>query len=189
MDGYNVEFQYPQFWRNASSKRKRIYLIIIVFIIAFALTAIGSYVPLSHSDAQEIYNRVNGTVTSHKSFGSLTGYIFLNNFSICLLMFIPFIGPIVGMFIIFDTGIALGAISLIKGYPPVVALISEVILPIFWLEFIAYSVAMAEAIWLSRRLTQHRWFELKNTAILIGICAAILAGSAALEAWLIGLGI
>jgi len=184
-----VELQYPAFWRNASSKQKRIYLILIVFVIAFALTAIGSYVPLSHSDSQSIYNDVNNTVNSHKGFVSLTKYIFLNNFSICLLMFVPFIGPIVGMFIIFDTGIALGAISTVKGYPPVIALISEVILPIFWLEFLAYSVAMAEGIWLSRRLMQRRWFELKNTAILICICAAILIGSAALEAWLIGIGL
>ncbi len=184
-----MKLEYPAFWRNASSKRKRIYLIIIVFVIAFVVTAVGSYVPLSHSDAQSIYNGVNATLSSHKSTGSLTEYIFINNFSICLLMFIPIIGPILGMFIIFDTGIALGAISTVKGYPPFVALISELILPIFWLEFIAYSTAMAEGIWLSRRLMQRRWFELKNTVILIVICAAILAGSAALEAWLISIGI
>lgn len=184
-----MEVQYPKFWRNATSKQKRIYLTIIVFLVAFALTVIGSYVPLSHSESQSIYNSENATITSHKGIGSLTGYIFLNNFSICLAMFIPFIGPVIGMFIIFDTGIALGAISAVKGYPPIIAIISEVVLPIFWLEFIAYSTAMAEGIWLSRRLMQHRWYELKNTAILIGICAAILLGSAALEAWLISIGI
>jgi len=185
-----MELQYPVFWRNASSKRKRIYLIIIVFIIAFVVTVIGSYVPLSHSDAQTIYNQENATLTSHKSsFGSLTAYLFINNFSLCLLMFVPFIGLIVGMFIIFDSGLALGAISTVKGYPPVVALIIEVILPIFWLEFLCYSVAMAESVWLSRRLMQRRWYELKNTVILIGVCAAILLGSAALEAWLIGIGV
>lgn len=184
-----MEFQYPLFWKNASSKRKRIYLSIMVFIIAFVLTVIGSYVPLSHSYDQSIYNSVNSTVTNHEGFGSLTEYLFSHNFSICLAMFIPFIGPIIGMFSAFDTGIGLGAISTVKGWPPIIAIIIEVILPIFWLESIAYSVAMAEGIWLSRRLMQRRWFELKNTAILIGICAAILLGSAALEAWLIGIGI
>jgi len=184
-----VKLEYPAFWRNASSKRKRIYAIIIVFVIALVVTAVGSYVPLSHSEAQSISSGVNATLNSHKSIGSLTEYIFINNFSICLLMFIPIIGPILGMFIIFDTGIALGAISTVKGYPPFVALISELILPIYWLEFIAYSTAMAEGIWLSRRLMQRRWFELKNMVILIVICGAILASSAALEAWLISLGI
>ena len=43
-------------------------------------------------------------------------------------MFVPIVGPIMGMFIIFDTGIALGAISTVQGYPPFVALISELII-------------------------------------------------------------
>ena len=51
------------FWTNASSKRKRIYSIIVVFVVAFVLTVIGSYVPLSHQDAQSIYNGVNATLT------------------------------------------------------------------------------------------------------------------------------
>jgi hypothetical protein len=184
-----MNFSYPSFWRNASSKRKRIYLIILVFAVAFLFTGIGSYIPISHFDAQSISNNVNATVTQHKSNGTLTEYIFLNNFLICLLMFVPFIGTIAGMAIIFNTGIALGAIATVQGYPPFVALISEAILPVFWLEFIAYSVAMAESIWLSRRLTQGHWRELKNTAILIGICAAILIVSALIEVYLINSGL
>ena len=41
------------FWTNASSKRKRIYSIIIIFILAFIVTVIGSYIPLSHQDARQ----------------------------------------------------------------------------------------------------------------------------------------
>jgi peptidoglycan biosynthesis protein MviN/MurJ (putative lipid II flippase) len=100
-------------------------------------------------------------------------------------MFVPIIGPILGFIILGDTGIALGAIASVQGYPVWVALISEVITPVFWLEFIAYSTAMAASIWLTRRLMQRRWLELKNTAILIGICAAILIVSAIIEVWLI----
>jgi hypothetical protein len=60
---------------------------------------------------------------------------------------------------------------------------------VFWLEFAAYSIAMAESIWLTRRLLQLRWNELKNTAIFIGICAAILIVGAVVETWLISIGI
>ena len=177
------------FWTKASSKRKRIYLISLVFIIAFALTVIGSLVPLGHQDAESISSGLNTTLNTHKSNGSLTEYIFFNNFSICLVMFIPLIGPILGMFILFDTGIALGAISYVQGYPTWVGLISLILTPVFWLEFTAYSTAIGESIWLTRRLTQGGWRELKNTAILIGICAAILIVSAAVEVWLISIGI
>jgi hypothetical protein len=173
------------FWKNASSRRKRIYTVIFIFIVAFVLTIIGSYIPISHQDAQSRYDQINSTLSTHKSFGDLTGYIFLNNFSICLLMFIPIIGPILGFVILFNTGISHGAIAFVPSYPPYLGLLSLVITPVFWLEFAAYSTAMAESIWLFRRLLQERWRELKNTAIAIGICAGLLIIGAIVEAVLI----
>jgi hypothetical protein len=104
-------------------------------------------------------------------------------------MFIPIIGPIIGFVILGDTGIALGAISSVQGYPVWIILISELITPVFWLEFIAYSTAISASIWLTRRLLQWRLRELKNTAIQIGICAAILFVSAIIEVLLINAGI
>jgi membrane protein implicated in regulation of membrane protease activity len=104
-------------------------------------------------------------------------------------MFLPFAGPIIGMAILFNTGYALGAIASVQGYPVIIALLAEFLTPIFWLEFIAYSTAMTASIWLTRRLLQGRWRELKNTAIQIGICALILIISAAIEAWLISIGL
>ena len=177
------------FWKNASSKRKRIYFILFIFIVSFVVTVVGTYVPLSHSDAQTISNQLNETLQTHRSNGSLTEYIFFNNFEICLLMFVPVIGPVLGLFILFDTGVALGAIASVQGYPVGLGLLSLLLTPVFWLEFAAYSTAMAESIWLFRRLLQKRWMELKNTAILIGICAAILIVGAVVEVWLISLGI
>jgi len=174
-----------QFWRNASSKRKRIYLIVLMFVLAGIITVVGSLVPLSSSDAHAISNQLNQTLNEHKSNNTLIEYIFLNNFGICLVMFVPIIGPVLGFIILFDTGVALGAIASVQGYPVYISLISLVITPVFWLEFTAYSTAMAESIWLTRRLFQRRWLELKNTAILIGICAAILIIGALVEVWLI----
>ncbi|MGD0996029.1 MAG: hypothetical protein ABR909_10965 [Candidatus Bathyarchaeia archaeon] len=174
------------FWTNASSKRKRIYSIIIIFILAFIITVIGSYIPLSHQDAQTLSNGVNATLNAHKSFGSRTEFIFFNNFfEVCLPMFVPIIGLIWGFLVMGNTGLALGAISSVQGYPVWIELLSLVLTPVFWLEFAAYSTAMAEGIWLTRRLMQRRWLELKNTAMLIGICAAILIVSAIIEVWLI----
>lgn len=177
------------FWTNASSKRKRIYSIIFIFIIAFILTVVGSFVQLSHQDAQTISSNLNSTLNEQRARGNLTEYIFLNNFEICLLMFIPIIGAVLGFAILFNTGIALGAIAYVQGYPVGLGLLSLVITPVFWLEFTAYSVAIAESIWLTRRLMQRRWLEARNTAILIAICAGILIVGAIVEVWLINLGI
>jgi len=177
------------FWKNASSKRKRVYSIIFIFVLAAIVTFVTSYIPISQSQASTLSGNFNSTVNQHKSNGTLPEYFFLNNFEACLEFFIPIFGPISGFISLGYTGYILGAISKVQGYPPWVAWLSELLLPVFWLEFIAYSTAMAESIWLTRRLFQRRWMELKNTAILIGICAAILAVSAVIEAWLISLGI
>jgi uncharacterized membrane protein SpoIIM required for sporulation len=173
------------FWKNASPIRKRIYFIVFIFIVAVLVTAIGSYIPLSTQDATTITQQVNATLNEHKASDTLTTYIFLNNFEICLVMFIPVAGAALGLFILFDTGIALGAIATTQGYPIWLGLASLVVTPVFWLEFAAYSIAMAESIWLFRRLTQKRWRELKWTGMFIGVCAGLLAVGAVVEVWLI----
>jgi uncharacterized membrane protein SpoIIM required for sporulation len=173
------------FWKNASPKMKRFYSILFIFAIAVLMVAIGSAVPLSAQDANDLAEPLNQTLQEHLADNTLTQYIFLNNFGICLLMFIPIIGPALGMFILFSTGLALGAIATTQGYPVYIGWLSLVVTPVFWLEFVAYSIAMAESIWLFRRLTQARWRELKWTAIFVGICAALLIVGAIVEVWII----
>jgi hypothetical protein len=114
-------------------------------------------------------------------------------------MFVPVVGAALGMFILFDTGLALGAIATTQGYPVWIGLVSLVVTPVFWLEFAAYSIAMAESIWLFRRLSQAipailskeprwrmiLWRELKWLVIFIGTCAGVLAVGALVEVWII----
>jgi hypothetical protein len=177
-------------WINASSRRKRIYTIIAVFIVAVIVTVIGSFVPVSSADAQQINNDLNQTVTTMQTQGSLTQYIFGNNFIITLVMFIPVIGPVLGLFIMFNTGNVVGAIATAGGYPPILALIALVITPVFWLEFAAYSTAMAESVWLFRRLLQGRGLrELRTMCIFVTITAVILAVGAVIETALISVGL
>jgi uncharacterized membrane protein SpoIIM required for sporulation len=173
------------FWTSASLRRKRIYSIIAVFVIALIVTVIGSFVPLSSQDAYQLSNQLNQTLNENRASNNLPTYILVNNFSICLLMFIPVVGVALGMFILFDTGLALGAIATTQGYPVFLGLASLVITPVFWLEFAAYSIAMAESIWLFRRLTQKRWHEVGWTGLAIVICLGLLDIGAVVETWLI----
>lgn len=168
---------------------KRIYFISFIFAIAFLITVIGAFIPVTGQDAQSRYNDVNQTLQENPTFVGRTIAIFQNNFIICLLMFVPVLGVVLGMGILFNTGLSLSAISYVQHYPSWLGLLSLVLTPVFWLEFAAYSIAMAESIWLTRRLLQGRWREVKNTAILIGICAAILIVGAVVETWLISIGL
>ena len=189
---------YPMFWKNASSKRKRIYSAMLIFVIAVFLTVLGTFVQLSPEDAKQISDSTNQTIAEGTANGTLAASIFINNFFLCLLMFIPVIGTALGLFIMFDTGVAIGAIISVQstaGAPAAAANIdaTTAILVLvlagltFLLEYVSYSIGISESIWLFRRLTQRRWRELKNTVILIGICALLLGIGAIIETWAISL--
>jgi uncharacterized membrane protein SpoIIM required for sporulation len=189
---------YPSFWKNASSRRKRAYSFILIFVISILVTIIGSFVPLSAQDSKQIYDSLNQTVTQNLSSGTLAPHIFVNNFSLCLAMFIPLLGAFFGLFVLFNTGVALGAELRIESASPVQGSVSTIqpstavlvlvlIGLVFLLEYVSYSIGITESIWLFRRLMQHQWRELKNTAIVIGICAVLLVVGALVETYVISL--
>lgn len=184
---------YPQFWIEALPRRKRIYSAIFVFVLTLVAMAAGFAVPVSPEFAQEIYNQLNQTVTEGNATGTLAPTIFLNNFLLCLAMFIPLAGIGIGLFIMFSTGLAFRAVlevQLAMGVsttPPVSFDFSTAILALalvgitFVAEFVSYTIGMTESVWLFRRLTQRRWRELKITAILIGVVALLLTLGAIVE--------
>lgn len=176
------------FWHNASPKRKRIFSILLVFLVAVLALLIGTLTTLSHSQAQYISDNLNQTLNENRANNTLIQHIFLNNFVICLLMFIPLAGAGLGLYILYNTGVALNALASIQGYPVYMGILNLVATPIFWIEFAAYAIAMAESVWLFRRLLQGRWGELKWTAISIGVCALLLIVGAVVETWLITVG-
>ena len=178
-------------WRNASLRRKRIYSMIAVFVFAMIITVIGSLVPVDAQEAKQISDNLNQTVTTLGDEGVLTQFIFGNNFIICLLMFIPVLGPILGFYALFNTGIAVNAIATAEGYPLALVFLSLVLTPVFWLEFAAYSIAISESVWLFRRILQglsRGWRELKTAGFLVSICAVVLLVGAVVEVVLISIG-
>ena len=175
-------------WIKASGRRKRIFSAIIVFIVALAITGIGSLIPMDLQEASQVSNDLNQTVTTLSDNGLLLQYIFGNNFLISLLMFIPVLGPLLGFLIMFNTGTVVGAIATSGGYSPAIALASLFLTPVAWLEFAAYSAAMSESIWLLWRFAHgHALRELRNSSFLISICAVLLAVGAIVETALISL--
>jgi hypothetical protein len=84
-------------------------------------------------------------------------YIFGNNLLICLIMFIPAVGPIFGFYALYNTGAAIEAqiiASSTTGISPLLAFFVLFLFPFTWLEFISYSTAFAESVWLIRRSMQ-----------------------------------
>ena len=184
---------------RASSKRKRLYFFLIMLIVAIVATVAGTFVPVDSQTAQQELNQLNQTVTQSQASGTLPEYIFVNNYSITLAMFLPIVGAIFGFYVLFSTGVVLGielrgqdysgASVAASSINPVTALLALAgIAAVFALEYVSYTVGIGESIWLFRRIMQRRWFEVKNTALLIAICAALLAVGAVVETLIINAG-
>jgi hypothetical protein len=177
---------YPSFWINASPRRKRIITIIIVFIISIAITAAGTLAVFNKQDANQINDDLNGEVDSLKVNGLLLQFIFGNNFMINLIMFAPFIGPLFGAYVLYNTGAVIAATATAQGFPSTLSFFSLFLTPIAWLEYLSYSIGIAESVWLTRRILQRGGkHELVNTSRFISICAVLLLVGAVVETMLI----
>ena len=188
-------------WKNASPRRKRIYSLLVVLILAVLVTIIGMLIPVSTQEAQLISDQLNQTVTQGKANGTLIPDIFLNNFSLTLLMFVPLAGFAIGMFILFNTGQAFravfelqaasGAATATPDIQASTAILALVLIgAVFLLEYVSYTIGMTESIWLFRRIMQHRWKgELKYLAIFIGIAALLLIVGAIVETYTLSIGL
>jgi hypothetical protein len=168
-------------WKSFPSRTKRILTILAFFLISILITIAGTFAPLSHGEANEINQELEKTRQNIS-----VQLIFGNNFMICLIMFVPAVGPIFGGFALYNTGVAIAAESIVGGFPPLLAFISLFIFPFTWLEFLSYSTALAESFWLIGRIFNRKVKrELTNLCVLISICAVMLFLGAIIETALI----
>ena len=175
------------FWINASPRRKRILSTIAVLIFSLIVTVAGSLIPMDPEEAEQISSNLDQTVASLSENGALMQFIFGNNLFICLLMFVPIVGPLLGCYILFNTGTVLGAIATASGFPLILAY-AVFLTPVAWLEFAAYSVSMGESVWLFRRILQRRGKqEFKNACFFVTICVVLLLVGAITETMLLSI--
>jgi len=199
---------YPSFWLNASPKMKRFYSVMFMLVMAVLALMIGFMVPVGPTEAQLISDQLNQTVTEGVASGTLTQAIFVNNFLLCLVMFIPLAGAAMGLFILFSTGQAFRAVlelqtASLSGAtatptpsaaaldPGTAGLLLVMVGVVFVLEFVAYSVGMAESIWLFRRIStlKNLKAETKYLLLFIGLVALMLIVGAVVENYAITLGL
>jgi hypothetical protein len=164
------------------SKRLRILTIVVFFLFAVMVSAVGTLVPLNPQDAAA-QNSNNKEILSMDLLHR-TAAFFENNFlRVCLLMFIPVVGVILGSIILFDTGSLIAAYSVPYKFPPVLVLLLLFIFPSTWLEMLAYATAFSESFWFIRRSLEGKLArEIVNLGKMVLISAVLLAVAAFLEA-------
>ncbi|MEM3536430.1 MAG: stage II sporulation protein M [Candidatus Bathyarchaeia archaeon] len=171
------------FWKPYPSIIKRILTFAVVFLLSAIITAAGALTPLSQEEADSL----NEELEQLRENISVQ-YIFGNNFMICLLMFVPVVGPLFGFYALYTTGVFIAAQSIAYNVHPLLTFLSMFILPVIWLEFAAYSIAMGESIWLIWRIIHGKGkSELLRACIFISICAVLLLVAAIVEVVMIAL--
>jgi uncharacterized membrane protein SpoIIM required for sporulation len=181
-----------RFWHGFPSKIKRILTIIFFFLLSVIITVAGTVTPLSSEDAASLGRGLEDTQNKVESLtpDQKASFIFGNNFMICLIGFVPVFGPIFEGYVLYSTGVVLNAYATYKQaqVSPTLLFFSLFLFPFTWLEFLAYSIAIAGSFWLTWRIIKRKFrMEIKNTCILMSMSAVILLTAAIIEAALIGL--
>jgi len=186
---------YPKDLREAgrplqvASRRNRFLAFLFALFLCIAATSMGALSKVNYSEAQVIIEDFEKMEDALQTAG--IQLIFGNNMMYCLVMFIPFAGPIGGLYVLYSTGKVLAAWSSTLGTDPMLLFLSLMIYPHAWMEYVSYSLAVSESMWLSFCMLKYgfRGFraEIINAAKYISICAVLLLIGAFIEVALITL--
>jgi hypothetical protein len=160
------------------SKRRRLGLIGIAAAVFIGVYSIGATVKLSEEDATQLKNEFMEQVKDIDAIG-----IFLNNFRIAAVMFIPAFGVVVGVVSAFSTGMVFNALvqttPQLAGVPPLAILAT----PFGVMEMFSYGIAMSQSgILINAIIRKHNLkLMLKPTLIELGIVAVVLFAGAYIE--------
>ncbi|MCL4435903.1 MAG: stage II sporulation protein M [Thaumarchaeota archaeon] len=157
---------------------KRVFITFL--LLTLVIIAVGSTMTLSGQQINEIQQNLERMLP--KSPDAL--FIFRNNFSIASLMLVPGLGVAAGLFILFDTGLAITTLATPTNIPGILIFLGLLILPFSWLEFFAYSSAMTQSVLLTLALVRRRGVkkELIRTGIVWAGMFVVLLAAALIEA-------
>lgn len=170
--------------RGLITPKKRMALAVAMAAALYLLLYVASVIPYSEEELRTF--KKLGEEILERRFTVLD--IFINNFMISLMIFVPFIGPLIGGYVIYTTGRVIGAVAVSSGLPSIF-LISLTIFAVYGLlEFLAYGLAFTQSLTLAygmvkRRLgTEYPWLLVSVAGV-----ALLLLAAAAIEYLLIEL--
>jgi len=156
---------------------------IIGFFAAFVIfMSLAALIPVDPTIAKTTTNQLQDQL----KYTATVDLIFGHNFFLTLIMFLPFIGPIFGIFSSFSTGLVVADIASARSLSPGFLVASLFTAPHTYLELFAYALAMSQSVFLSLALVRGRLKqELVRTCVIMAICALVLVLAAFFEVLLI----
>ena len=174
---------------------KRYIVMFITLAVIIAVFIVGAYTPLSEEYASFLANTALKKFEHilRSDFPHMMLGIFLNNASICLLVFIPVAGVALGLLAIYSTGLVMSALAIVSNKSRDFLLAHVFSTPHTWIEFLAYSIALSENIILTYTIIAKFLFrknldltgELKTLAKEVVIALALLILGAIVESLII----
>jgi hypothetical protein len=150
----------------------------VFFIVSVIVVAVGASMPVNRAEAETSYSELQNEL----KYVVNVPFIFGNNFMHTLIMFTPFVDPLYGMFVFFNTGVVLAILAIGTNVNAGLLFMFLFLFPHTWLEFAAYSLALSQSLFLTMAIFKKQFKkELTRTCIIISICALILLLAAVWE--------
>ncbi len=160
-------------------KQTRILITAALLVLALIATVAGAlFFRIDPAEARQLAEELEREVNRYNDVRMIFG----NNLAITIIMFVPVIGPIWGLFVLFNTGTLFAVVGVAEGIHPILVFLLLLLTPVFWLEWAAYSIAMGQSVILVLQIIRRQFKrELTRTCVLITACTLILLGSAIIE--------
>ena len=164
----------------------RMIVFLIVFVLCIIATVIGALARVEPPEAQNMVQEMDKIRNIAKVAG--VQLIFGNNLMYTLVMFVPVVGPGFGFYVLYNTGRILAAYGAISKVNPVLTFLFLFALPFTWMEYISYTLAISESIWMTYAIIKRNLRnELTTMSIIIVICNILLLLGALIETSLMSL--
>ena len=155
----------------------------IATVALFIIFGLSSLFPMSGGEAEKLTEELQGLTK-----GNVELNIFSNNLAVSLLAYIPFAGPVIMGYAVFNTGRYIGWLSAQSGLHPIILVSASIIALYGVLEFLGYGVATAESITLSYYIIRSRRMlrgEVKMLLVCLAASTIFLLAGALIEGALI----
>ncbi|MCS7117067.1 MAG: stage II sporulation protein M [Nitrososphaerota archaeon] len=156
--------------------------ILIAILLIFISFSLGFFrgQDASLEDIKEIERTIKGLEKT-------PSFIFFNNFLIASATLIPLIGIFLHLFVQFNTGYVIGALTSSINFSDSFLILTFVISPVFILEYSAYTITLGESINLTTLSLRRAGFRsrLKMSLKILLIAAILLFIGALVESYLI----
>ncbi|MEM0482465.1 MAG: hypothetical protein QXM16_06245 [Nitrososphaerota archaeon] len=162
--------------------KKRLIMTMIVAVALYGILILGSQAALSPSEAEQLSEQLEELARSVNS----PYFIFINNFGLSLLMALPFAGPLVAGWIIYETGRYFAAAAIMMESNPAFLVLLPIFLVYGLLEFIGYGGMVTGSIIMSYKILKRQArVEVKYYLLTLLLFSVVILAAAFIEYYII----